>query len=164
MSIPNTTLSILFPAATATWDIQPKDSDYPSEWPSGYDDLTDAQKKSKWQEEAWGYPSTRGGFDAQTCVSTKTSAKQFLGQVDQAVKYLVSSNTTLGAQSSRLKYTGDNLDTAITNQTASESAIRDTNIASAMLGFTKENTLTQLAQSMLAQANQIPSRVLSLLQ
>ncbi len=164
MSIPNTTLSILFPSAKSTWAIQPTDSDYPTEWPTGYDDLTDTQKKAKWQEEAWGYPSTRGGFDAKTCVSTRENAKQFLGQVDQAVKYLLSSNTTLGAQSSRLKYTGDNLDTEITNQTASESAIRDTNIAAAMLGFTKENTLTQLAQSMLAQANQIPSRVLNLLQ
>ncbi|MFA6849653.1 MAG: flagellin [Selenomonadaceae bacterium] len=164
MSIPNTTLSIMFPSDKSNWDITPQDSDYPSEWPNGYDTLTDAQKREKWQEEAWGYPSINGGVDEKTCVSTRGNATKFLGQVDQAVKYLLSSNTTLGAQSSRLKYTGENLDTSITNQTASESAIRDTNMAMAMLSYTKENTLTQLAQSMLAQANQLPSRVLSLLQ
>jgi len=164
MSIPNTTLSIIFPSDTSTWDITPKGSDYPSEWPRGYDTLTDAQKREKWQTDVWGYPAKNGGVDEKTCVSTRENAVKFLGQVDQAVKYLLRSNTTLGAQSSRLQYTGGNLDTSILNQTASESAIRDTNIAAAMTAYTKEKTLTQLSQSMLAQANQMPSRVLSLLQ
>jgi len=164
MSIPNTTLSIIFPSNTSTWDIIPKDSDYPSEWPRGYDTLTDAQKREKWQTDVWGYPAKNGGVDEKSCVSTRENAVKFLGQVDQAVKYLLRSNTTLGAQSSRLQYTGENLDTSISNQTASESTIRDTDMATAMTAYTKENMLTQLSQSMLAQANQMPSRVLSLLQ
>ena len=164
MSIPNTTLSIIFPSDKPNWDITPKDSDYPSEWPRGYDALTDAQKREKWQTDVWGYPSTNGGVDQKTCVSTRENAVKFLGQVDQAVKYLLRSNTTLGAQSSRLQYTGENLDTSILNQTASESTIRDTDMAAAMIAYTKENMLTSLSQSMLAQANQMPSRVLSLLQ
>ncbi len=162
--VPNTTLSVLFPDAKKSWAITPKDSDYPTEWPNGYEKLSDAEKKAKWRNEAWPYPDQNVDLQPANCVRTRQTASQFLDHVDQALKYLISSNTTLGAQISRMEYTGENLDTTILNQTSSVSTMRDTNMAEAMLGYTKENILTQTAQAMLAQANQSPSKVLSLLQ
>lgn len=162
--VPNTTLSAIFPDASSNCDIAPKDSDYPSQWPNGYETLTTPQKCAKWRDEAWPYPEKGAALRTDTCVSTRANAAKFLDRVDQSLKYLISSNTTLGAQVSRLQYTGANLDTSVLNQTASESSMRDTNVAEAMLGFARENVLTQSAQAMLAQANQAPSKVLSLLQ
>ena len=72
--------------------------------------------------------------------------------------------TLIGATVSRLEYTAANLTTAHENVTASESVIRDADMAKEMSGYTKANVLTQAAQSMLAQANQSSSSVLSLLQ
>jgi flagellin len=69
-----------------------------------------------------------------------------------------------GAQQNRLEYAKNNLDTTAENLQASESRIRDTDMASAMSDFTKYNILTQSATSMLAQANSAPQSILSLLQ
>ena len=63
-----------------------------------------------------------------------------------------------------LEYTSTNLTTASENVQASESTIRDADIAKEMTNYTKNNVLLQAAQSMLAQANQSSSNVLSLLQ
>ena len=65
---------------------------------------------------------------------------------------------------SRLAYTSSNLTTASENVQASESTIRDADMAKEMTEYTKNNVLLQAAQSMLAQANQSSSSVLSLLQ
>ncbi len=65
---------------------------------------------------------------------------------------------------SRLSYTSSNLTTASENVQASESTIRDADMAKEMTEYTKSNVLAQSAQSMLAQANQNASGVLSLLQ
>ena len=65
---------------------------------------------------------------------------------------------------SRLSYTSCNLTTASENVQASESTIRDADMAKEMTEYTKSNVLAQSAQSMLAQANQNASGVLSLLQ
>lgn len=65
---------------------------------------------------------------------------------------------------SRLSYTSNNLTTAAENVQASESTIRDADMAKEMTEYTKSNVLAQSAQSMLAQANQNASGVLSLLQ
>lgn len=70
----------------------------------------------------------------------------------------------LGSELSRLEYMSGNLTTAHENTTSAESVIRDADMAKAMADFTKNNILTQAAQSMLAQANQNSSNVLSLLQ
>ncbi len=63
----------------------------------------------------------------------------------------------------RLKYTSNNLVVASENVQASESTIRDADMAKEMTAYTKNNVLTQAAQAMLAQANQNSSTVLSLL-
>ena len=72
--------------------------------------------------------------------------------------------TTVGAMQSRLEYTTSNLTVASENTQSSESVIRDANMAKEMTEYTKNNVITQAAQSMLAQANQSSSQVLSLLQ
>lgn len=98
------------------------------------------------------------------CVSTREKASSFLNHASDAIEILLNGNTMLGSELSRLEYMSGNLTTAHENTTSAESVIRDTDMAKAMADFTKNNILTQAAQSMLAQANQNSSNVLSLLQ
>jgi len=86
------------------------------------------------------------------------------GLLDQAINYALDVQTTIGALQSRLEYTVRNLTTASENVQSSESVIRDADMAKEMTNYTKNNVLLQAAQSMLAQANQNSSAVLSLLQ
>ena len=86
------------------------------------------------------------------------------GLLDRAIQYLTDANTLVGAQTSRLEMTHDNIITQQESTTASESTIRDADMAKEMTEYTKSNVLAQAAQSMLAQANQNSSSVLSLLQ
>ncbi|MDR0648330.1 MAG: flagellin, partial [Synergistaceae bacterium] len=69
----------------------------------------------------------------------------------------------LGAYQNRLEHTINNLTTASTNMKSSESRIRDADMAKEMMTFTKLNVLSQAGNAMLAQANQLPSNVLTLL-
>ena len=86
------------------------------------------------------------------------------GLLDRAIQYLTDANTLVGAQTSRLEMTHDNIIIQQEATTSSESTIRDADMAKEMTEYTKSNVLTQAAQSMLAQANQNGSGVLSLLQ
>lgn len=86
------------------------------------------------------------------------------GLLDQAIDYLTTANTLVGAQNSRLGLTYENIIAQQEGTTFSESTIRDANMAKEMTEYVKYNVLTQSAQSMLAQANQNSSSVLSLLQ
>lgn len=86
------------------------------------------------------------------------------GALDTALDYLTSANTLIGAQIMRLGMTENNIVTARESTTASESTIRDADMAKEMTDYTKANVLAQSAQAMLAQANQSSSGVLSLLQ
>lgn len=70
---------------------------------------------------------------------------------------------TLGAMQNRLEHTSNNLGTTAENVTASESRIRDTDMAKTMSEFSSKNIITQASLSMLAQANQLPQNVLSVL-
>lgn len=176
ISLPNTTLSMLFADASAHWDIEPKESDYPSSWPSEYDypdtwqaqyssqDVTEEQKRERWKDEVWKYPNHKVDLDLENCVRTRDKANEFLAGVDQAIKYLLNANTTLGAESSRLDYTQDNIVVMQENTTAAESVQRDADMARTMMEHAKYNLLQQASQSMLAQANQTPNGVLGLLQ
>lgn len=98
------------------------------------------------------------------CVSTRDKASSFLNNANIAIDYLLNANTTLGAELSRLGFMSNNIVNEHENVTNAESVIRDADMAKAMADFTKNNILTQAAQSMLAQANQNSSNVLSLLQ
>ncbi|BAL84205.1 putative flagellin [Selenomonas ruminantium subsp. lactilytica TAM6421] len=103
------------------------------------------------------------GID-KTMITTRDKAVQALAEVDGAIDYALDQITYVGSYISRLDYTAANLTTASENVTASESTIRDADMAKEMTEYTKSNILTQSAQSMLAQANQNSSSVLSLLQ
>jgi flagellin len=70
---------------------------------------------------------------------------------------------TLGAVQNRFEHTINNLNVAVENLSASESRIRDTDMASEMVNFTRANILSQAGTAMLAQANQAPQSVLQLL-
>lgn len=103
------------------------------------------------------------GIDAASVV-TRESATAALGGIDDAINYALDEITTMGAYISRLDSTEANIVTANESTQASESTIRDADMAKEMTAYTKNNVLAQAAQSMLAQANQTSASVLSLLQ
>ncbi|WP_339278966.1 flagellin [Paenibacillus sp. FSL W8-1187] len=97
-----------------------------------------------------------GSFNALTAAST-------LDNINDAISAVATQRGKLGAVQNRLEYTSNNLGTTTENLTASESRIRDTDMAKEMVQLTKNNILLQASQSMLAQANSAPQGVLSLL-
>lgn len=96
-------------------------------------------------------------------ISSKFGAQVAIETVQGALEKVSSQRSSLGAMQNRLEHTIKNLDTAAENLQASESRIRDVDMAKEMMNFTKNNILTQAAQAMLAQANQAPQGVLQLL-
>ena len=111
--------------------------------------------------EALGLQSSSG---ATLQIGTQQQANAAVNVLDNAVQKALDQQTTIGSVESRLAYTSSNLTTASENVQASESTIRDADMAKEMTEYTKNNVLLQAAQSMLAQANQSSSSVLSLLQ
>lgn len=97
-------------------------------------------------------------------VTTRDIAKAAIDVVDSAIKYALNEATNVGAALARLEYTENNVATEVENVQASESAIRDADMAKEMTEYTRQNVLMQASQSMLAQANQSSSSVLGLLQ
>ena len=105
------------------------------------------------------------GTDGTTLnVSTQIKANAAINVLDNALQKALDQQTTIGSVESRLEYTSSNLTTASENVQSSESTIRDADMAKEMTEYTKNNVLLQAAQSMLSQANQNSSAVLSLLQ
>ena len=102
--------------------------------------------------------------DAIWALSDDTTNPPRIGAIDAAINYALDEATTIGAYISRLEFTEDNLVTANENTQFSESTIRDADMAKEMTEYTRSNVLAQASQSMLAQANQSASSVLSLLQ
>ncbi|PWW08354.1 flagellin [Paenibacillus cellulosilyticus] len=92
------------------------------------------------------------------------SSSKTLTNIEDAIKSVSTERAKLGATQNRLEYTSNNLGTTVENLSASESRIRDTDMASEMVNLTKNNILLQASQSMLSQANSQPQGVLSLLQ
>ena len=97
-------------------------------------------------------------------IATQHKANAAISVLDLAMSKALNLQTTIGSVENRLDYTVANLTTANENTTASESVIRDADMAKVMTEYAKNNVLSQAAQSMLAQANQSSSSVLSLLQ
>jgi len=97
-------------------------------------------------------------------VSTHAVASSAMTKITNAIKTVSAARSKLGAKQNRLEYTINNLENYSENLTSAESQIRDTDMASEMTNYTKNNILQQAAQSMLAQANQSTQGVLSLLQ
>jgi len=96
-------------------------------------------------------------------VSSHSNASQAMSKITSAIKTVSAARSLLGAKQNRLEYTINNLENYSENLTSAESQIRDTDMASEMTKYTKNNILQQAAQSMLAQANQSTQGVLSLL-
>ena len=97
-------------------------------------------------------------------LATQAGAKSAISLITKAIAKVSSQRSSLGAIQNRLEHTIKNLDNIVENTTAAESAIRDTDMASAMVKYSTQNILAQAGQSMLAQANQSTQGVLSLLQ
>ena len=96
-------------------------------------------------------------------MSTVAGANSAITKIKDAVETVSQYRAKLGAKQNRLEHTINNLKVANENTTAAESRIRDTDMAKEISAYTKNNILNQAAQSMLAQANQSPQGVLSLL-
>lgn len=100
---------------------------------------------------------------ADLSVTAQTAANALITKVNDALVNVSTERAKLGAIQNRLEHTIKNLDTASENLQASESRIRDVDMAKEMMEFTKQNILQQAATAMLAQANQAPQGVLQLL-
>ena len=92
------------------------------------------------------------------------AATYAIDAISDAISKVSSQRSSLGAVQNRLEHTINNLDNVVENTTTAESRIRDTDMASEMVNYSKNNILAQAGQSMLAQANQSNQGVLSLLQ
>jgi flagellin len=84
-------------------------------------------------------------------------------EIDDAINNISAQRAQFGAVQNRLEHTMNNLSTYHENLVASESRVRDADMAEEMVGFTKMQILQQAGTSMLAQANQLPQSVLTLL-
>ena len=93
-----------------------------------------------------------------------TAATYAIDAIADAISKVSSQRSSLGAVQNRLEHTISNVDNVVENTTSAESRIRDTDMASEMVNYSKNNILAQAGQSMLAQANQSNQGVLSLLQ
>lgn len=98
-----------------------------------------------------------------TNVEFKENAQQSLGVIDEAIKHISDVRADFGAIQSRLNATVQNISTSIENLSASNSRIRDADIAEESSEFAKRNIMMQAGTSVLVQANQQPGLALSLL-
>ena len=97
-------------------------------------------------------------------LDVKTAPSAALDAIDDAIVTVSSQRANLGAVQNRMEYAIESLSTTSENLTAAESRIRDVDMADQMVTYTKDNILQQSAMAMLAQANQQPQQILSLLQ
>ena len=108
-----------------------------------------------------------GNMNAETLevkdLTIVSNPSEALTKIDAAIIKVSSERATLGAVQNRMEYAIESLSTTNENLTAAESRIRDVNMADEMVTFTKNNILQQSAMAMLAQANQQPNQILSLL-
>ena len=103
------------------------------------------------------------GDESIMTIETPEDANRAIGTLDEALKKINKQRADLGAYQNRLEMTVKGLDIGAENLQASESRIRDTDMASEMVKFTTSNVLSQAGTAMLAQANQSSQNVLSLL-
>jgi flagellin-like hook-associated protein FlgL len=112
-------------------------------------------------------PAT-GSTDADAALLTpsytgKSGASAAIPLIDKATRLVSAVRADLGAFENRLEHTVKRLSVAVENTQASDSRIRDTDMASEMAGFSKAQILTQAGSAMLAQATQAPQSILKLL-
>jgi flagellin len=103
------------------------------------------------------------GISVGTVADATANAAGAITTVDTQISSVSTARATLGASQNRFEHTINSLNVAVENLTASESRIRDTDMASEMVNFTRANILSQAGTAMLAQANSAPQSVLQLL-
>jgi flagellin-like hook-associated protein FlgL len=108
-------------------------------------------------------PTARQLADATVSFTTQTGASASISKIDAAIKTVSTTRADLGAIQNRFDHTINNLNVAVENLTASESRIRDADMAQEMVQFTRNQILSQAGTAMLAQANQASQGVLQLL-
>jgi len=171
----NTSLEALFPPSDSLFLLEPEeypsyynDADVPDpkEYPERYLDYPGneiEQKQQLWRDEVWHL--TKAGAESKgEVLRTRKGAEGFLKDIDQAIKYTLHVQTDFGAQMMRMEINAANLTISQENLLASKSTITDADMAKEMVNFARDNILLQSSESMLAQANQSSSSVLSLLQ
>jgi len=102
------------------------------------------------------------GID-QLDLSLLTSAQNALNALDSAIFSVAAFRADLGAYQNRLQYTASNLGVTVQNYLASDSTIRDTDMAQEMVNFTKNQILVQTSMAMLTHANALPQNILALI-
>nr|WP_282920928.1 flagellin [Mobiluncus sp. Marseille-Q7826] len=111
-----------------------------------------------------GKPAAAGGGGGSNPVLTTHALFQAeIGSIDKAIASVSKLRSDFGSVQNRFEHTINNLNVAVENLSASESRIRDTDMAEEMMQFTRSQILQEAGTSMLAQANQVPQTVLSLL-
>jgi flagellin len=103
------------------------------------------------------------GSEEKMSIATPEDANRAIGTIDEALKKINKQRADLGAYQNRLELTVKGLNVSAENLQASESRIRDADMASQMVEFTKNSVLQQAGTAMLAQANSQSQNVLSLL-
>ena len=106
---------------------------------------------------------TKKEFVKSLTVEDHDSAQNLIRVLDKKIQSVSTARSNLGAVQNRFEHTITNLNVAVENLAASESRVRDTDMAQEMMQFTRNQILSQAGTSMLAQANQVPQGVLSLL-
>lgn len=101
--------------------------------------------------------------DSTTIVASNTAAQAFIGQIDSAITTLNTRRSDLGAAQNRLEHTVNSLGVSVENLTASESRIRDADVAELSTKLVSNQILQQAGTAVLAQANQASQSALSLL-
>ena len=121
--------------------------------------ITSASGGATGSFDAAGLSVASGSVD----LTTASGAASAIDAIDKAITKVSSARASLGAIQNRFEHTINNLNTTAENLTASESRIRDTDMAAEMSNFTRNQVLTQAGTSMLAQANQSTQSILKLL-
>ena len=103
------------------------------------------------------------GTETKISLATPEDANRAIGTIDEGLTKINKQRADLGAYQNRMEYSVKGLDISAENLQASESRIRDTDMASQMVSFTKNSVLQQAGTAMLAQANTMSQNVLSLL-
>ena len=129
-----------------------------------YDSLDGVQKSTEDQATAHTDGKEYIQITSASGEDVTANANRVVKNIQSAIDHVSSYRAELGAKQNRLEHTINNLQVTSENTTAAESRIRDTDMAKEMAAYTKNNILSQAAQSMLAQANQSGQGVLSLLQ
>ncbi len=126
--------------------------------------IGDSTKSDQQVSLSIGNMSTAGLKISDVSVATASDAKTAIDTIQNAINTVSTTRADLGALQNRLEHTVNNLGTTSENLTSAESRIRDVDMAKEMMDMTKNQVLSQAAQSMLAQANTMPQNVLKLLQ